>query len=521
MAKDTPRPITLLIAAMGGEGGGVLTSWIVSAARKAGHPVQATSIPGVAQRTGATTYYIELVPATYAEIQDREPVLDLHPAPGDVDVAIATELVETGRVIERGFVSPDRTLLIASTHRIYALAEKMAMGDGRFDSDKILSAAKSMAKKTLLFDMEKAAADAGSVVNSVILGAICGAGVLPIGRETFEETIKEEGIAVKANLAGFAAGFAYGKGEVVELKRKRDITLAPAAPAAPAYRTHPAGDALKARIEKGFPNALHPLVLEACGRTLDYQDAKYATLYLDRLDTVAAIDRARNDNDWRLTSETARHLGLRMTFEDVIRVAQLKTRPSRIARVRREVQAAPDQLVKQTEFLKPGIDEFASLMPPFMARPLLRWAEKKPERKKKTHIGLYVRTDTFWGYMKLRTMAGMRWWRRAGHRYKEEQKQIEHWLDLVRRAAAVGRDFALEVVELARLIKGYGSTHKRGSGNFDRIVAAIVEPALAAKRPAAAAVKKARDAALADPEGETLGKTLAELAAPVPARAAE
>jgi indolepyruvate ferredoxin oxidoreductase beta subunit len=519
MAKDTPRPITLLIAAMGGEGGGVLTSWIVSAARKAGYPVQATSIPGVAQRTGATTYYIELVPATYADIQDREPVLDLHPAPGDVDIAVATELVETGRVIEKGYVSPDRTLLIASTHRIYALGEKMAMGDGRFDSDKILAAAKQMAKKTLLFDMEKAAADSGSVINSVILGAICGAGVLPIPRETFEECIKEEGIAVKANLAGFASGIGYGKGEIVELKRKRDITLAP--PAAPAYRTHPAAAELKSRIERDYPRALQPLVLEACGRTLDYQDAKYARLYLDRLDTVAAIDRARNDGDWKLTAETARHLGLRMTFEDVIRVAQLKTRPSRIARVRREVQAAPDQLVKQTEFLKPGMDEFASLMPPWMARPLLRWAEKKPERKKKTHIGMYVRTDTFWGYLKLRGMAGMRWWRRAGYRYKEEQKQVEGWLDLVRQAAALGRDFGLEVVELARLVKGYGSTHKRGTGNFDRIVEAIVRPLLAAKRANAAAVKKARDAALADPEGETLGRTLAELTAPVPARAAE
>jgi len=518
MAKDTPRPITLLIAAMGGEGGGVLTSWIVSAARKAGYPVQATSIPGVAQRTGATSYYIEIVPATYADIQDREPVLDLHPAPGDVDVAIATELVETGRVIEKGYVSPDRTLLIASTHRIYAMAEKMAMGDGRFDSDKILAAAKQMAKKTLLFDMEKAAAATGSVINSVILGAINGAGVLPIPREVFEETIKEEGIAVKANLAGFAAGIAYGKGEVVEMKRKREQTLTPTP--GPAYRTHPAAAELKGRIERDFPAALHPLILEACGRVLDYQDVKYARLYLDRLDTVAPIDRARVDGDWKTTSETARHLGLRMTFEDVIRVAQLKTRPSRMARVRREVQALPDQLVKQTEFLKPGIDEFASLMPPWMARPLLRWAEKTPARKKKTHIGLYVRTDTFFGYMKLRLMAGMRWWRRAGYRYKEEQKQIEMWLDLVRQSAALGRDFGLEVIELARLIKGYGSTHKRGSTNFDIIVAAVVRPALAAKRGNPAHVKKARDAALADPEGDALAKALAEVAAPAPARAA-
>jgi indolepyruvate ferredoxin oxidoreductase beta subunit len=518
MAKDTPRPITLLIAAMGGEGGGVLTSWIVSAARKSGYPVQATSIPGVAQRTGATTYYIELVPATYADIQDREPVLDLHPAPADVDIAVATELVETGRVIEKGFVSPDRTLLIASTHRIFALGEKMAMGDGRFDGDRIMVAAKQIAKKTLLFDMEKAAADSGSVINSVILGAIAGTNALPIARETFEDCIKEEGIAVKANLAGFAAGFAYGKGEVVELKRKREVVPAP--PAAPAYRSHPAADELRARIERDYAPALQPLILEACGRTLDYQDAKYARLYLDRLDTVHAIDKARGDGDFRLTSETARHLGLRMTFEDVIRVAQLKTRPSRLARVRREVQAAPDQLVKQTEFLKPGIDEFASLMPPWMARPLIRWAEKTPTRKRKTHIGLYVRTDTVMGYLKLRAMAGMRWWRRAGYRYQEEQKQIETWLDLVRQAAALRREFGLEVVEMARLIKGYGSTHKRGTSNFETIVEAVIRPALAAKRPDAAAVKKAREAALADPEGESLTKALAEIALPAPARAA-
>jgi len=277
---------------------------------------------------------------------------------------------------------------------------------------------------------------------------------------------------------------------------------------------------LRARIERDFAAPVRPLLLEACGRVLDYQDAKYARLYLTRLDTIAVIDKARGDGEWTLTSETARHLGLRMTFEDVIRVAQLKTRPSRMARVRREVQALPDQLVKQTEFLKPGIDEFASLMPPWMARPLLRWAEKTPARKKKTHIGMYIRTDTFFGYMQLRMMAGMRWWRRAGYRYKEEQKQIERWLELVRQASAFGRDFGAEVIELARLIKGYGSTHKRGSTNFDIIVGAVVRPALDAKRGNPAAVKKAREAALADPDGDALAKALAEIAAPPPARVA-
>jgi indolepyruvate ferredoxin oxidoreductase beta subunit len=515
MAKDTPRPITVLIAAMGGEGGGVLTSWLVSSARKAGFPVQATSIPGVAQRTGATTYYIELVPATYEDIQEREPVLDLYPGPGDLDLVVATELVETGRVIEKGFVSPERTVLIASTHRVYALGEKMAMADGRYDGEKIENAARQMAKRALMFDMERAAQDAGSVINAVILGAIAGSGVLPLSEQDLEEGIREEGKAVKANLAGFKAGLAYARGEIVEMRRRRD-----AKPGAPAATFHPAAAALKTRIERDYPASLQPIVLEAAGRTLDYQDEGYATLYLDRLDTVLALDKARGGGDFELTRETARHLGLRMTFEDVIRVAQLKSRGSRLERVRREVQAQPDQLIKVTEFMKPGIEEFSSLLPPAVARPLLRWAEKKPGRKRKTHIGMYVRTDTVFGYAKVRAMAGLRFMRRSGYRYVEEQKQIEAWLDLVRRAAALDRAFALEVVELARLIKGYGDTHKRGADNFAKISEAIVQPALASGRGDAAVLRRAREAALADPEGLNLAKVLSS-EAPVPARAAE
>ena len=516
MSKSV-QPFKILIAAMGGEGGGVLTAWLVATARKAGLPVQATSIPGVAQRTGATTYYVEIVPVPYKDLAGKEPVLDMYPGPGDLDVVVSTELVEAGRVLEKGFVSPERTLLIASTHRIYSLAEKMAMGDGRYDSEKLLAAAKNMSKRALLFDMDRAAQDTGSVINAVIFGAIAGSGVLPIPRELFEAAIKDEGKAVKSNIAGFEAGWGYARGDIVEMKPKR------AERPAPALAGGSEEERLKARIEKDYPAAVQPMALEACGRVLDYQDFKYASLYLDRLDTVLAIEKARADNDWRVTTETARHLGLRMTFEDVIRVAQLKTRGSRFERVRREVQAKPDQLVKVTEFLKPGIEEFTSLLPPFVARPALRWAEKKPGRKKKTHIGMYVRTDTIWGFTKVRAMAGMRRFRRMGYRYIEEQKQIEAWLELVRQAMKFERAYALEVVEMARLIKGYGDTHKRGLGNFDRIVADLIRPAIASGRTDPAAVKKAREAALADPEGQALGKALGQLVAPVvaAARAAE
>ena len=135
------RPISLLIAALGGEGGGVLSGWIVRAIEHHGLIVQSTSIPGVAQRTGATTYYIETFPVPDAELGGRRPVLSLYPSVGDIDVMVASELIEAGRAIQGGFVTPDRTTLIASTHRAYAIGERTDMADGRFDSARVLEAA--------------------------------------------------------------------------------------------------------------------------------------------------------------------------------------------------------------------------------------------------------------------------------------------------------------------------------------------------------------------------------------------
>ena len=113
----TDQPITILVGALGGEGGGTLAQWLVEAAVAAGYPAQATSIPGVAQRTGATTYYVEVFPRKTAELGARRPVLSLLPVPGGIDVAIASELLEAARIVASGMVSPERTLLVASTSR--------------------------------------------------------------------------------------------------------------------------------------------------------------------------------------------------------------------------------------------------------------------------------------------------------------------------------------------------------------------------------------------------------------------
>ena len=180
MSTLPERPISMVIGALGGEGGGVLTTWVVRAAEMCNFPTQSTSIPGVAQRTGATTYYVEIYPAPHDQLDGRSPVMALYPAPGNMDIVVTSELMEAGRMLENGMVTSDRTTLIASTHRVYSITEKSAMGDGLFRGDNLDNAAQKLAKRAILFDIANLAEKEGTVLNAIVLGVIAGSGELPI-----------------------------------------------------------------------------------------------------------------------------------------------------------------------------------------------------------------------------------------------------------------------------------------------------------------------------------------------------
>ena len=56
----------------------------------------------------------------WRELGGKRPVLALTPGIGDIDIVVASELHGSRpRAIASGFVTPDRTLLIASTSRFY------------------------------------------------------------------------------------------------------------------------------------------------------------------------------------------------------------------------------------------------------------------------------------------------------------------------------------------------------------------------------------------------------------------
>ncbi|OAI52954.1 hypothetical protein AYO46_03935 [Betaproteobacteria bacterium SCGC AG-212-J23] len=468
------QPITILIAALGGEGGGVMADWLMEAATATGLPAQATSIPGVAQRTGATTYYLEIFPQERKSLGGKEPVLSLTPSPGNVDIMVASELVEAGRAMQNGYVSPERTTLIASTHRIYATVEKMQMADGRFDSDKVVAAGSQLAKTAVMFDMRKLAQENGTVINAVLFGAMAGSGVLPLSREACEAAIRKAGRGAEASLRGFAAGFEIAGG----------TRRAPEQAAKPKRATS---------VEEILPLAKE--------RLEDYQGERYAAIYAERIKPFLA-------GDAKVAATVARHLATWMAYEDIIRVADLKTRSSRFARVRKEVGAKEGEPVVVIDYLKPGVEEFASVLPHFLGKKIIEWAEKNGKLDA-YNVGMHIRTSGIFGYALVRSLAWLKPWRPFSYRYREEQRLIERWLSLVSEAARRDAGLAFEVAECARLIKGYGETHRRGKGNFLAIVDALVEnPATTDVSEQRKAIRTARDAALADPEGKALGSTL-------------
>jgi indolepyruvate ferredoxin oxidoreductase beta subunit len=473
MSSLPERPLCVLIAALGGEGGGVMADWLIEAATQCGFPAQATSIPGVAQRTGATTYYLEIYPVEKSRLNGRAPVLSLTPSPANVDVMVASELVEAGRAMQNGYVSPERTTLVASTHRIYATIEKMQMADGRFDGERILEAAKQLAHRAVLFDMRALAQQNGTVINAVLFGAMAGAGVLPLPREVCEAAIRGAGRGAEASLRGFAAGFEIAAGS----------RAAPAPAAKPQRAT-----GLKEIVDLGME------------RLRDYQGPRYAELFLERLQPFMA--------DEALAAEVGRQLALWMSYEDIVRVADLKTRASRFERVRREVGAKPGEPVIVIDYLKPGVEEFASLLPRYLGKRLVAWAEKRGKLDA-YNVGMHIKTSSVLGFLLVRSLAWLRPWRPYSYRYHEEQQLIERWLTHVADAAKRDRGLALEIAQCAGLVKGYGETHRRGKGNFLALLDALVEnPPTADPREQAQAIRKAREAALADPEGRALEKQL-------------
>lgn len=482
--------VKLAVMAVGGQGGGVLTGWIEDLGRAQGWAVQATSVAGVAQRTGATIYYIEMAPAA-----GGTPVFSLAPAAGDVDILIAAEMMEVGRAILRGFVTPDRTALIGSTHRALAVSEKMVPGDGIASADEVRAAAAVAARTLFLADFEGVAVRAGSVISASLFGALAGAGVLPFPRTAFEDAIRAGGKGVESSLRAFAAGFDAAQG-----------AGAPApAIAAPEPEAQPQGPSrllagwqvLETRA-RSLPAPAQPLALAGLRKVVAFQDLAYGAEYLDRLETVRAADSGARD--WDLTREGAKYIANAMAYDDVIRVADEKTRSARFRRIRAEMGAG--EVMQLTDYTHPRGEEIVSLLP---AR-LGRWVHARPRLlgwiDRRVNKGRRLRTDRLLPFAQLWVLAGLRRWRRSSLRHAAETAHLDRWLQAALAHAARDPALGAEALKARRLVKGYSDTHARGLSKFDRVMDGINR--VSGRPDGADWARRLIAAALADEEGRAL-----------------
>ncbi|TPN89617.1 indolepyruvate oxidoreductase subunit beta family protein [Mesorhizobium sp. CU2] len=506
-ASDDERVIKLAVLAVGGQGGGVLADWITDVAERSGYIAQSTSVAGVAQRTGATIYYIEMARDT-----GRLPVFALSPSQGDVDILIAAELMEAGRAIIRGFVTPERTTLITSSHRIAAVSEKIEPGDGRASSEKVHATAQAAAKRFIAFDMEKIAAENGTMISASLLGALAGSDALPFVRENYEQAIGAGGRGVKASLAAFGAAY----------DRARGVAAAPAGgkastPAAPEVQPAPKVSGPETLLKgwqgladrvAALPDPLRDMAERGLKKVVDYQDVAYGSEYLDRLDKAAVLESEMLG--YALSIAAAKHLANAMCYDDMIRVADLKTRSTRDRRVRNEVGVKQGSVLQVTEYFHPRIEEFCGTLPAGLGS----YIEDRPKLAafldRRINRGRHIRTDSFTGFAMLWFIGGLRRWRRRLLRHKVETEHLERWYQLA--LGNVQQDYALatEILNCRRLIKGYSDTHARAQSKFDRVLSAL--PMLKGREDAADWLRRLREAALKDEKGDMLDGALKTVA---------
>lgn len=476
----TERPISVAIVAMGGQGGGVLTDWIVALAEGQGWVAQSTSVPGVAQRTGATIYYVE---AMRPDAAGRKPVLAQMPTPGDVDVVLAAEYMEAGRSILRGIVTPDRTTLIASSHRTLAIDEKMAPGEGIADSGAVDAAIGITARHRIVFDMEALARRNGSVISAAMFGALAASGTLPFPRAAFEDVIRSSGKGVEASLKAFGAAcdraatpveLASAPGAAAPSQAHK--VAAADLPAPPETLADPRANALLQQLRRDIPAAVQPMAYAGLVKVASYQDAAYGAEYLGLLRQICAEDAAQGGaaRGYAYGRAGAKYLANAMCFDDIFRVADLKTRASRRARVAQEVGLKDGQILQTTEFFHPRAEELVSLLPVGLAARisanpgLYGWLSRRIDK------GRRVRSYSLGWFVVLYTLGGMKRFRRGSARYAVE---VAHRARLLQAAAGVlprNYDLACRILTFQRLIKGYSDTHARGLTKFDKVLSTVL-----------------------------------------------
>lgn len=511
------KPLSVLICALGGEGGGVLTQWMVDAARLEGYPAQATSIPGVAQRTGATTYYLEIFPQALQNPHEQSIVFGLNPLPGQLDLLISSELLEAARQVSNAMSSKEKTMVISSTGRVLTTAEKMQMQDGRVDSKHLISLIEQFSHTNYFIDMLSLSQQASTVISSVMLGCIAASGLLPMSVQAFKKVVGDQSPTQKASLKGFNFGFEAIQNQKQQLSYLSSV-LGDMDASTTSHEQAVQTQKTSFPIAQGsqFPVALHEHLGLAYERIKRYQNERYADLFLVRLERIYSAEKGVDGQSLRVTQESLKRLAVLMCFDDLIQVAHLKLSAARFERIAKEVKSGDLDLLKIYEHFKPGVEELAALLPQSLAKSLLSWHSARLS-KGLTPLSLPIKlaSHSIHGALMLRFLVACKPLRTISSRFHEEQALIDSWVNDVVGATERSITLGLEISKCANLIKGYGSTHERSRENFNHILRHVFDPSkFENPEDCAKAISVAHATAMKDEGGQAFDQAMLGLGLP-------
>jgi hypothetical protein len=264
-------------------------------------------------------------------------------------------------------------------------------------------------------------------------------------------------------------------------------------------------------LPEGLPDTAVPLVGEAINRLMEYQGTSYAQLYVDRLQRFVGM---RGVDD-AMFCEIARLMLARMSYQDPIRIAQLKLAEFEAGAGGPGAQPADDHK-------RIRLDELIEALPAIVAEPVLGALE----RMHWTHRSLSISfsTKSRWGIRRLKIEASLRRWRRFSVRYARERAWVERWLHMIGRSLVKQPRAANEIVQTADMIRGYGDVYRQGLADWHAIIDGLVKPTMDGVLPLAdlaAAIAEARGAAIPDPRQAALKRTIAEIRARAPSTGAK
>src|SRR5262249_46382017 len=220
------------------------------------------------------------------------------------------------------------------------------------------------------------------------------------------------------------------------------------------------GESAPPFLADGLPDGAAPIIADAIHVLIDFQSASYAQLYVDRLRRFIG----RQDIDAAMCCDIARLMAMRMSYEDPIRIAQLK-----LAELESGAVRAPSTDVKTFR-----LDELIDSLPAPVAERALEalnmvgWLHKR--------VSIPFSTTSGWTVRRLKLEAGLKRWRQFSKRFEHERLWVERWLHMISRSIVKQPDATPAVVETATMVQGYGDVYRQGLADWHAIIDGLAKP---------------------------------------------